>query len=300
MGPEDTLTSVSDFTDKVPPSFDGRSNYASYREDVQLWTKLTSLATAKQGPALVGRLSGEAKASAKSLSIDVICDNDGVEMILKRLDKSYAVDAANQLDSDLAVFLDYSWKKSSSVEQYIAGFHSRLDKIASLEIDEKLKGHLLLRQASLSSQEKNMLVGAASGSYDISKLTAAMRNAYINSPPTDSTMNSQGQVARTAQTDASRNSRRTDRSAPSQQNTPVRPTFYTFKTSTTIITSSGAVLDSGACASVVGKKTLDKTLISLGIQGIPDATPARDVHRFGNHPESHATLCAVKFPFSCS
>lgn len=43
MGPEDTLAHLGTFLDKVPPIFNGRSNYASYHEDGLLLVNRTSL-----------------------------------------------------------------------------------------------------------------------------------------------------------------------------------------------------------------------------------------------------------------
>lgn len=43
-----------------------------------------------------------------------------------------------------ADFLDYTWKKEVSVEHFISGFHIRVDKISELNLNDKLKGHLLL------------------------------------------------------------------------------------------------------------------------------------------------------------
>lgn len=111
-----------------------------------------------------------------------------MERLLEHLEKSYAVDAVNQLDSDLACYLDYTWKKSLSVEQYIAGFHSRLEKIACLDLNNKLKGHLLLQKSALTTQNKNLVVGSASGNYDITHLIAAMRNAFMHQTPLDASM----------------------------------------------------------------------------------------------------------------
>lgn len=54
---------------------------------------------------------------------------------------------------------------------YIAVCHAILDKIASLNMGDKLKPHLLLRQASLSSQDKNMFARAVRGIYDLDHLT---------------------------------------------------------------------------------------------------------------------------------
>ncbi len=103
-----------------------------------------------------------------------------MKVILEHLDKSYGIEATDQLDSDLAAFLDYTWHQKMGVEQFIAGFHTRLDKIAELNIDTKLKGHLLLRQAGLDTHTRNMIVGAASGKYDASTISNALRQAYRN------------------------------------------------------------------------------------------------------------------------
>ncbi len=146
MGLEGTGGYSSAFTDKIPPAFDGHQRYASYKQDVELWEALTTLAREKRGPALVGRLTGEPNEAAKTLGIATITAADGVQKIMDHLDKSFAVDATNQLGFDLANFLDFTWKKQLSVEEFIAGFHTRLDKIASLNIDTKLKEHLLLRE----------------------------------------------------------------------------------------------------------------------------------------------------------
>lgn len=111
MVPGDSLSSMAEFLDNVPPSFNGRDNYASYHEDVLLLEKLAELASARQGPALVGRLSSEGKASAKYIPLDEIGTKDGVELLLRRLDKSYAIDDINQLDVDFENFLDFTWKR---------------------------------------------------------------------------------------------------------------------------------------------------------------------------------------------
>jgi len=140
--------------------------------------QLTSLDETKRGSALIARLSGEAKASATSLGTETIFSKTGVTSILEKLDKLYQLDKTDQLDIDLTTFLDYTWKSNFSVEQFIAGFHTRLDKISSLKLDEKLKGHLLLRQAGLDTHSRNMIIGAASGSYDVTSIANSLRQAF--------------------------------------------------------------------------------------------------------------------------
>lgn len=44
------------------------------------------------------------------------------------------------------------------VEHFIFGFHIRVNKISDLELDDKLKGHLLLRQVASYSKNKMLLL----------------------------------------------------------------------------------------------------------------------------------------------
>ncbi len=150
MGPEGSSIATS-FSDKIPPSFDGHSRYELYRQDVELWLCLTILDDTKQRPAIIGRLAGEPKSSVNSLGTAVISAPDGAQKILEHLDMSYGVGDTDQLDLDLASFLDYCWDNKTSIETFIAGFHARLDKLAELNLNTKLQGHLLLRQARLDS-----------------------------------------------------------------------------------------------------------------------------------------------------
>lgn len=186
------------------------------------------------------------------------------------------------------------------MEQLIAGFHSRLDTIASLNLDNKLKGHLLLCQASLSRNDKNALVGAASGSYDVVNLTTALRNAFMRVSKVETAHPHHHTTTETRPHVPDRSNdkvKRSNRFPVSGKYSTARPTFYTFKTSSDPKRCEGAVLDSGACTSVVGKTTLDFALRALNINEVSDGVPTRESHRFGNHTETHRTLCAVKFPF---
>ncbi len=303
MGPEGSVAETGEFSDKVPPSFDGHGDYSAYREDVILWIHLTTLSQKKQGPALVGRLSGEAKASVKTLQIDTICSPEGVPEILEHLDKSYAVDETDKLDTDLATFLDYTWKKSMTIEEFIAGFHTRLDKIASLNMDDKLKGHLLLRQALLDNQDRNMIIGAASGKYEVKHVGAALRSAFRNRETPMSSMKSSGVLNHEKKKNGyiqNKNARNKNwQSTKNSIKGSKRPTFYTYRTVPVQSSKHRAIVDSGACTSVVGKGTLDKFMKNRKIGKLPDSSPTLARHRFGNHSEEHRSLFAVNVPFTC-
>lgn len=98
--------------------------------------------------------------------------------LFTRLYNSYAVDAVNQLNTDLEFFLDYTWKRHMMAETFIGGSHSRLEKLVTLNIEKNLKVQIPFRQAALKSGDRNMLVGTAIGSYYITVLTSVMRSYF--------------------------------------------------------------------------------------------------------------------------
>lgn len=131
---------------------------------------------------MIGSLSGEAEAAAKTLELSELISERSVTMILQHLDMAYANNKTDQLGSEFANFLDFSWNRHSSIEKFIVCFHSRLDQIAEININTKLKGHLLLRQAEIDNQEHSLIVGAYYGSYEVKNISAALREAYRYAP----------------------------------------------------------------------------------------------------------------------
>ena len=110
------VVSKSTFDNKTPPFFDGHSpSYKVYRQDVLLWERLTDLAKGKRAFATIGSLDGEPKAYAKTLSVSILAGDDGVTRVLERLDKAYQLDSEDQLDLDLADFLDFRRDPNMSI-----------------------------------------------------------------------------------------------------------------------------------------------------------------------------------------
>jgi hypothetical protein len=164
MGPVGGLDS---FTSTRPPRFGdpSKEDYPSYRRDVELWLKLTEVAPAKQGAALVGCLTGEPKQFVTTRHDDLLFSDESGINVLKHLDKAYQNSSEMILNSRVSAFLDYQRLPSMSFSTYIAGFYARLDSLAQLEMPDELKGHLLLKQANLDMSEKTMVIASARGSY---------------------------------------------------------------------------------------------------------------------------------------
>lgn len=186
----------------------------------------------------------------------------------------------------------------------------KLNQPQRLSLDNKLKGHLLLRQAGLDSNTRNMIVGAASGNYAIEKISAAMRQAFRNTKNSShgTTSTSRGgrnrgrgnRFGRGRGGNRDRNGRENqigndynNRSA-TQNHEPI---FYSGPRNFNSQKIPGAIIDSGACSSIVGQKTLDMAMEQIGLRSVDDARPKFSSHRFGDFEESVNTVCAILFPF---
>lgn len=145
-----------------------------------------------------------------------------------------------------------------------------LDKISTLHLNAKLKGHPLLRQAGLDEHMRNMIIGAASGRYDVISISNSLRQAFRSSslqvppPPgynTHTTPYLRGCCRARGRGRGAGGSR--------SQSPQIIPSFYTFNTTNPNIY---AIINSGASASEVGHETLDSAMQSLGINSINEPT----------------------------
>ncbi len=307
MGPE-MSSIVTSFSDKIPPSFDGHSRYELYGQDVELWLCLTNLDDTKQGPAIIRRLEGEPKYSARSPGTAVISAPDGAHKIHEHLDRSDGVDDTDQLDLGLASFLDYSWDSKTSIETSTAGFHARLGELAELNLNTKLQGHLLLRQARLDSHSKNMII-------EVRAISSALRQAFRN--PVDANMltssqhkgeedrrdfsditchycKKKGHYKRDCRKLMAKNRDRPQNAVPTKDTrnrTPQKPPTFCSFANTSADSTARALIDTGACGSIVGKDTLDsacgrwrflllKTVLLRGIHTGFEISLPNTVHYF--------------------
>lgn len=92
----------------------------------------------------------------------------------------------------LARFLENTWNKEVSVENFISGFRTNVEKISNLSSSHKLKRDFLLPQADLPQHKQRAMIGAARGNYDANRIRTALGNVYRNGSLTNSSHFNQG------------------------------------------------------------------------------------------------------------
>lgn len=92
------------FTNKVPPSFDRYEDYQQYLENVVLWDAVISILAPRRAPTIVGKLTGQAQVTAKTLSLAELTSDFGESITLREIDKKFELDTVTLLHNNISNF----------------------------------------------------------------------------------------------------------------------------------------------------------------------------------------------------
>ena len=77
----------------APPDYDeSKTTWREYKKEIEVWSSLTSLPKDKHGPALWMALKGKAKEAVKEMEINDIKDENGLEVMIQKLDDLFKTD----------------------------------------------------------------------------------------------------------------------------------------------------------------------------------------------------------------
>lgn len=130
----------------------------------------------KRVPTLIRPLNGQAQVTARSIPLATLIFNIGLENTIVEMDKKFGCDCTCVLHNNVSAFFDYTWDKSMTVEEFLAGLHTRVDEIHKLELSDELKGHVLLRQSTLDVHDRNFIVRSSGGENPLQDLSTCPRN----------------------------------------------------------------------------------------------------------------------------
>ena len=91
-------------TKKDPPVWQSDQSYEKYKKDIEVWQLLGYATANEEGPLLYGVLTGEAKDAAGELTVAEIGSEDGLKLILDKLDELYLADKNQRICNVLEAF----------------------------------------------------------------------------------------------------------------------------------------------------------------------------------------------------
>ena len=116
-------------SNKTPPLFNKSKSYSDWVRLVKLWTKFTDLQPTRQGPALVMSLEGKALDTILELDDKDISHEDGVTLIINKLNKLYKKDELNEKFEDFEKFENYKRSSETPMQQFLADFDQAYNKL---------------------------------------------------------------------------------------------------------------------------------------------------------------------------
>lgn len=139
---------------------------------------MTSVPLEKRAPTLIEQLTGLAQIIAKTPPLTTLTSNTAPEKLIMEMDKKCGFDSPTLLHNNDSTLFDSTWDKTTTVDGFVLVFHSRLGKTDKLELNNKLKGHLPLRQAHLYLHDRNTIIGLWRGDYPLQALSTSLKNGY--------------------------------------------------------------------------------------------------------------------------
>ena len=100
---------------KAPPLLSSSKTYSDWKKLINIWIELTPLEKKKQGPALVLTLEGKAQEAALELESTDISAENGVTIIIRRLDKIFEKDKLTEKFNAIEKFESYKRTKEDTI-----------------------------------------------------------------------------------------------------------------------------------------------------------------------------------------
>ena len=74
---------------RVPPAFEEKKSYESWKNEIEMWKRVTDLDKKKQALAVALSLTGRARDTALEIPADDLNDDDGMKTLLEALDSVF-------------------------------------------------------------------------------------------------------------------------------------------------------------------------------------------------------------------
>ena len=140
------------------PVLNSAEQFEEWKRDIQVWQAITNIKQAKHGPILYRALEGQAKKACSGLPIEEICGQDGVRLILDKLETVFAKDSEQIAFEDCSRFENFFRPDSMSISEYINEFERLYDKLKTHKMSyaDGILAYKLLINARISKEKQTM------------------------------------------------------------------------------------------------------------------------------------------------
>ena len=144
---------------KAPPVYQEGKSYEEFKRDLDIWLLLKVASAEEQGPLVYRTLTGRAKAACNDLTVTQIGSNEGLNLILKRLDKLYLGDENQRIFLALDLFEKFKRPPSMSISNFIIEFENHHNKVKAHKCTypDGVLAYRLIKAAQLSHDHEQLV-----------------------------------------------------------------------------------------------------------------------------------------------
>ena len=144
---------------KTPPSLSKCKTYEDWLKLIKIWCRFTDLPKNRQGSALVLSLENEALDAVLELDDEDIGKDNGVDVIIDRLNKLFKKDSTITKYQTLEAFETFKRPSTMSIQAFLNEFDKRLFKTKSFgtEMSDDILAYRLLKAANLSNHHEELI-----------------------------------------------------------------------------------------------------------------------------------------------
>ena len=167
---------MSDRSWKAPPPFGDDGDYESWKSEVEIWRCITDLDKKKQALAIILSLSGRPKQLALQCPTESFKVDDGVDILLAELDKTFKREEADCAYESFSRFEKFTKSSDHSMSAYIIEFERLYNKAKQYKmcVPDAILAYKLLENASLDARDRQMVLSAC-GELKFDKMSSLRR-----------------------------------------------------------------------------------------------------------------------------
>ena len=142
----------------VLPTLSRCKDFEEWKRDVEIWQAVTELEEKKQGPVLYRSLEGQAKKVCSNIAVKDICDKDGFNLMMQKLENVFAKDADQMAFEDCMKFETFKCSPEMSIVEYITEFERLYNRIQihDMKYADGVLAYKLLINANISEEKQSM------------------------------------------------------------------------------------------------------------------------------------------------
>ena len=170
---------------KIPPFFDEKKSYESWKNEVEIWKLVTELDAKKQALALALSLTGRARNTALEVAAVDLNKENGLATLLHKLDTMFLKEEKDRQYDAYTEFDNIKRESKVSMLDYIIEFDRNYNKMSKLKmkLPDAVLAFKLLDTAGLSVKDKQLALTACSD-LTFSDMKSALKRIFgDNSPP---------------------------------------------------------------------------------------------------------------------